>query len=124
MWFITHQTAAFFGPVSRLAGGGTPCPATRVAEPLRFRQIIFAPAQRLFGAPAFGHIHHHTNEFTDITGRAENRMTCSIHVFRRTVWKNDSEMRIKIFPRGGCGLELAQGNGSIFRMNARYEFVE
>src|SRR5229473_564261 len=52
MQFITHQAAAFFGPVQRLAGGGTPCPASRVAEALRFRQISFAAPQGLFSALA------------------------------------------------------------------------
>ena len=63
-------------------------------------------------------VHHDTHEFDDIAGRVENRMTCSVHVFRRTVWKNDSEMRIKIVPRAACAVEVLQDPGSIFWMDS------
>src|ERR1700731_3349114 len=72
--------------------------------------------------PAFGHVNHDTHEFGDIAGRVEDRMTCSVHIFRRTVWKNDPEIRIKIFPRAACTLERLQYPDSVFWMNALYKF--
>ncbi len=44
----THHPVAFFGEVLDLALRRYRCPTARVAEPLRFRQITLASAQRFF----------------------------------------------------------------------------
>src|SRR6267142_6712570 len=48
----THQTVAFLGKIQDLTRGRSRCPAARVAEPLRFRQICLAAPQFVFGVPA------------------------------------------------------------------------
>jgi len=92
-------------PSIRSAPYGTrnvPAEAACVAQPLRFREIILAPSQRLFGLLALGDVHRNTHEFADIAGLVEYRMTCSVHVLRRSVGKSDSEMHIEVFPRVVC----------------------
>src|SRR5260370_9187572 len=78
----------------------------------------------LIRPPAFGHVHRDTHEFAHIAGRVENRMTYSVQVFRRTVWKNDSEMRLEILSRAVCFLADFNDPRSIFWMNALYSFLE
>jgi hypothetical protein len=72
----------------------------------------------LIRSPAFRYVHQNTHEFAHIAGRVENRMSYSVHVFRRTVWKNDSEMCLEILSFTIRPLGRFNDPGSIFWMNA------
>ena len=60
---------------------------------------------------------HGTDEFNDIAGCVENRMTYGMDVFHRTVWQNDSAIQFVARPLADCSLEDFGGLGSIVRMN-------
>jgi hypothetical protein len=87
--------------------------------------LYLAQSLALFIRPlAFGHVYQDTHEFADIAGRVENRMTYSMHVSRRTVWKKESELRLEILSRGVCSLGAFNHPRSIFWMHTQYHFFE
>src|SRR5258706_16080396 len=51
-----------------------------VTESLSFRQISLAPTQFLLRPFTLGDIHRSTDDFNELAGRAENRMTCGVNV--------------------------------------------
>src|SRR4029077_406380 len=62
------------------------------------QDMTLSVTQRLC-QPAFGHVHQDSGVFDEVAGRIENRMPYTVHVFRRTIWKNDSKMRLEILSR-------------------------
>jgi len=50
-------------------------------------------------------------------------MAHTMHVFRPYVWKDGSEMRPRILPRGLLSLDFSEAV-SIFWMNTLYHFLE
>jgi hypothetical protein len=78
----------------------------------------------LIRSPAFRYVHQNAHEFADIAGRVENRMSYSAHVFRRTVRKNDPEMRLEIRSFAIRPLGHFHDPSSIFRMRTLYKFFE
>src|SRR3984893_8720375 len=66
-----------------------------MGQPLRVRQISFAPPQCLFGAFAFSYIDDAADELHKITGLIDNRMTDRVDVSDRTARVNNSVFRFK-----------------------------
>jgi hypothetical protein len=74
----------------------------------------------LIRAPAFRDVHQNAYEFAGIAGWVENRVSYSVHVFRRTVRKNDSEMRLEILSFAIRPLGRFNDPSTIFWMHALY----
>jgi hypothetical protein len=84
-------------------------------------RLYLAQSLALFiRSPAFRYVHQNTHEFAYIAGRLENRMSYSIYVFRRTVRKNDSEMRLEILSFAIRPLGRFNDPSTIFWMHALY----
>jgi hypothetical protein len=45
---------------------------------------------------AFGHVYGCTDVFQEIAGYVANRVTCRANVLNRSVWKNASELYVKV----------------------------
>jgi hypothetical protein len=88
-------------------------------------RLYLAQSLALFiRSPAFRYVHQNAHEFADIAGRVENRMSYSVHVFSRAVWKNDPEMRLEILSFAIRPLSRFNDPSTIFRMHALYKFFE
>src|SRR5258706_12380061 len=78
----------------------------------------FQPLSDHLGPLALGDVHSGTDEFNDIAGCVENRMTYSENVLEGAVRKNGSENHLVIRPFTECSFQVVDEPASILRMNA------
>src|SRR6266446_7835154 len=88
-WIKTQNAVAFLRPMPDV-GVGTPGPTARMAEPLRFGQIGFAPAQCLLGLFPLGHIHHGSHQSHHGSGPVSDWLRNGFDVLPYAVWQNEN----------------------------------
>jgi hypothetical protein len=59
--------------------------------------LYLAQSLALFIRPlSFGHVYRRTDVFLEIVGYIANGVTCRANVLNRSVWKDDSELDVKV----------------------------
>src|SRR5262245_27211535 len=104
---IEHIAHHLLGVIRPLHGAVDPVHAFQEPE---MGQTLFI---RLL---AFGHVHDGPDEFNHIARRVEHRMSDSMEVFHRAVWKNGSVLYLERRPFTDGSIDALADPGSIIRM--------
>src|SRR3984957_1807306 len=112
----TQQAVAFLGPVPELSRSRSSSPTACVAEPLRFREIVLAQAQRPFRPLALGDVRHRSREL-DASRFINQGASHSMDIFDRTIRHQQAIFMVKIFPIVRRALEGLLHEGRVFRVN-------
>src|SRR5207253_7059874 len=80
------------------------CPTPRMCEPLRFRQVTLAPAQRFFRKLTVANVHYCSNklEFARFISFSASH---NVDMFHRAIRHQQAMLKIKILPFLGRALD-------------------
>src|SRR6266404_2272420 len=121
-WIKTQNAVAFLRPMPDV-GVGTPGPTARMAEPLRFGQIGFAPAQCLLGLFPLGHIHHGSHQSHHGSGLVSDWLRNGFDVLPYAVWQNENIFQRPRFTGFEALPQRAINAFTVFRPYPRPEFA-
>src|SRR6266853_2277123 len=120
---IFKDVVGFLRPVD-LSADNVPAETSRMAKPLRLRQIGLARAQFLLRPLALGDVDHGAHELNQIAGWAENGMAHHVDVSNLAAGMNDSVILLEICFHTQCCLGGCRLFGLIIRMDALEERFE
>src|SRR6266404_2969980 len=89
-----------------------------MGEPLRFRQVALAPAQRFFRSLALGDIGHRTHEFKIARFIVGCRTTDNSNVLTRAGWHQQPMFKIKGVPVLRCLIKSFLEESPVLRMGS------
>src|SRR5882762_3577246 len=100
------------GVSSRYLPSPTPC----MREPLRFRHVTLAPAQRFFRPLCCSDVHHRSNKL-DAARYIVQGMSHNVDIFDGTIRHQQTMFKIKILPTLRRAPDGLSHEGCVFRMN-------
>src|SRR6267143_4206700 len=95
-WIKAIYAVPFLGQMQGVSSRYPPSPTPRTHEPLRFRQITLAPAQRFFRLLCCGDVYRGPDKFYELARLVQDRMANRVEVLDRSVRKNNAVVHLKL----------------------------